>query len=290
MLDTLINRGAEPARWLLVAGIAYTLAATVWSFVAVPATTTPAVQPEQVPNVVERAPVNVNWIIAKNLFGKAGQAASTQSRRQPAVQTRLPLELQSVFVADYADDSAAIVAQRGKPGKLYRVGEQLPGSATLAEVHTDHIILRRAGTRETLMFPQRKSKIAQPTETAREPVDRSPGEPSQARRADPAPVGEAGEVISEFQQKLSSDPDGTLDELGIESVDGGGYRLGGATSSEYLRKTGLQPGDIIMSVNGQPVGDVEQDRLELADVLAQGSARIEVVRGSRRFFITVSLN
>ena len=51
----------------------------------------------------------------------------------------------------------------------------------------------------------------------------------------------------------------------------------------------MQPGDVILSVNGRPVGDLNQDRLELENVLAQGSARIEVQRGTRRFFVTASL-
>ena len=66
-------------------------------------------------------------------------------------------------------------------------------------------------------------------------------------------------------------------------------RLDHLAQSPYLRQTGLQPGDVILSINGQPVGDVERDRLELDNVLAQGSARIEVQRGDRRFFITASL-
>ena len=66
-------------------------------------------------------------------------------------------------------------------------------------------------------------------------------------------------------------------------------RLDRLAQSPYLRQTGLQPGDVILSINGQPVGDVERDRLELDNVLAQGSARIEVQRGDRRFFITASL-
>ena len=94
-------------------------------------------------------------------------------------------------------------------------------------------------------------------------------------------------------EKLASDATGTLDELGIESVDAdnrGGYRVGSASQNPYLRNAGLQAGDVILSVNGRPVGDIQQDQLELENIMAQGSARIEVQRGSRRFFITASLN
>ncbi|MDZ7669180.1 MAG: PDZ domain-containing protein [Gammaproteobacteria bacterium] len=83
-----------------------------------------------------------------------------------------------------------------------------------------------------------------------------------------------------------------MEELGVSAVSEGaaeGYRIGDLAQSPYLSQTGLQPGDVILSVNGRPVGDLDQDRLELANVLAEGSARLEVQRGTRRFFVTASL-
>ena len=60
-------------------------------------------------------------------------------------------------------------------------------------------------------------------------------------------------------------------------------------SRDLPAKPGLQPGDFILSVNGHAVGDIQADQLELENIMAQGSARIEIQRGSRRFFITASL-
>jgi len=310
--DSVISKGVEPVRWLLVAAIACTLATTIWSFFDAPVSpsvsTSPSAAPASSPG---RAPANVNWILSKHLFGEAGRAPAVDTAsNEPAVQTRLPLELQSVFVADEDADSAAIVAQRGKPGKLYAVGETLPGNAKLEEVLTDRIILRRAGSRETLMFPKTNAQfIASPVEgedeTASEPAaannTRSQAQSSRAPESATQPAAEPQTaetqdpmaVLETYTEKLAADAAGTLDELGIEAVDaaaGGGYRIGSVAQSPYLRQTGLQAGDVILSVNGRPVGDIEQDQMELANIMAQGSARIEVQRGSRRFFITASLS
>ena len=142
LFETLINKGAEPVRWLLVAAIAYTLATGIWSFFDTPETSTIQATQTKPKTEAQRAPGNVNWILAKHMFGEAGAAPeATQASDEPAVQTRLPLELQSVFVADEIDASAAIVAQRGKPGKLYTVGENLPGNVKLVEVLVDRISL-----------------------------------------------------------------------------------------------------------------------------------------------------
>ena len=306
--DNVISKGVEPVRWLLVALIAYTLATVIWSFFDTPAA--PMVAPEPAtsqPATTRRPPVNVNWILAKHLFGEAGAVPVEQaSNDEPAVQTRLPLELQSVFVADETSESAAIVAQRGKPGKLYAVGDMLPGNAKLIEVFTDRIILRRAGSRETLMFPKSQSQfMAEPIDLEEDQpvmVERgsdtstdnlSPGEkPGAAAVQDPSANTDPMQLVESYRQKLADDAAGTLDELGLETVDaaaGGGYRIGSVAQSSYLQQTGLQPGDVILSVNGRPVGDIQQDQMELANIMAQGSARIEVQRGSRRFFITASL-
>ena len=91
---------------------------------------------------------------------------------------------------------------------------------------------------------------------------------------------------------IDENPNEALSKLGIAPVAEGassGYRVGGLADSPYLSQTGLQPGDVILSVNGRPVGDIRQDRMEIDNVLAQGSARLEVQRGTRRFFVTASL-
>jgi general secretion pathway protein C len=314
LFETILNRAVEPVKWLFIVGIAYTLAMTVWSFFETPVRSSVATPQADSKTLNGRAPGNVNWIMAKHLFGEAGAVPEQRDsgNDEPLVETRLPLELQSVFVADDLEESAAIVAQKGKPGKLYAVGDNLPGNAKLVDVLTDRIILRRAGARETLMFFKLNDSqfIAtdDPEQTADRPAQSSNVTPpadgrTALSRQGPAKTNVQGtestdapgqqEILKSYREKLASDATGTLDELGIESVDAGnsgGYRIGSASQNPYLRNTGLQAGDVILSVNGRPVGDIQQDQLELENIMAQGSARIEVQRGSRRFFITASLN
>ena len=299
MFETLLDRGVEPAKWLIVAGIAYTLATTIWAFFDTPVDT--AVSPvAQRATTPARPAADVSWIVNRHLFGEVGAEPPPQAQtNEPAQQTRLPLELQSVVVDEETPErSSAIVAQRGKAGLRYRVGQTLPGNAKLEEVLDDRIILRRAGVRETLMFPKASTRFAVPEdEIAGAQAERGARTRTQAPSAQTNNQSDDGEtdpaaLVESYQERLATDPDSTLDELGIEAVDpegAGGYRIGNVAQSPYLRNTGLQTGDVIVSVNGRAVGDVSQDQLELANILAQGSARIEVQRGTRRFFITASI-
>ena len=278
----------EPARWLLVLGIAYSLATTALYFLSPPQGEQSLTQPSQ-PAAKTRRTQSIEDIVARNLFGAAQAGAVPQQVEERAVETRLPLELHGVFVAEDGEASAAIVAQKGKPGLLYTVGETLPGNARLIEVHTDHIVLRRGGARETLTFPEAKGGqfVANQTRQPR------PAPKPQVRQTI---VNEAAasprDVVANYRTMIDENPNEALSKLGIAPVAEGassGYRVGGLADSPYLSQTGLQPGDVILSVNGRPVGDIRQDRMEIDNVLAQGSARLEVQRGTRRFFVTASL-
>lgn len=309
-LSQVAARLVEPARWIIIGGIAFTLANTVLFFVApaesgsLEAGARPAVTTAD-----QRPAVSLNAILTRNLFGDAGQTATVVDSTVPAVETRLPLELRGVFVADQPEASAAIVAQKGREGMVYVVGETMPGNAELVEVNPDHIVLQRAGARETLTFPQIQEsgnligagEPELPVETYDEPVYEEPAyeEPVYEEPVyEDAAAGAAGtpspqDFVETYRDRMEADPQGALQDMGISPVSEGaaqGYRLDDvAASSPYLSQTGLQPGDVVLSINGQPVGNIEQDRRQIDNILAQGSARIEVQRGTRRFFVTASL-
>lgn len=294
MFETIVNKGAEPVKWLLIIGIAYTLATLAWSFFDTPISPVTVADANNGTSTSPRPAANVNWILGKHLFGEAGAAPVVSRRDEPVQQTRLPLTLQGVFMADENQASAAIVSQQNKPGKRYIVGDMLPGNAKLEEVFTDRIILTRAGVRETLQFPKSKTEFVAedyPDETIDDAdAQRELTGLQDAANADLAQSEAAPEeIVDQYRERLAEDPAAALNDLGVETVDGGGYRIGNLASNPLLRSTGLQAGDVILSVNGQPVGDISQDQLELDNIMAQGSARIEVQRGERRFFITASL-
>jgi len=295
-LNQITARLVEPARWIVIGGIAYTLASLVLFFIAPPETGATSNNRVALKTPDRRPAVSINAILSRNLFGEAGAtSADNVDNGAPTVETRLPLELLGVFVADEAQDSAAIVAQKGKTGELYLVGERLPGNAELIEVHAQHIVLRRAGGRETLRFPQLASK-GSVTASVNPPrsapaVTRAVRDSGAAAWTEETPT--PADFVASYREMLDADPDAALQEIGITPIADGetqGYRLDdSASASPYLSQTGLQPGDVVLSVNGQAVGNIQQDRRQIDNILAQGSARIEVQRGTRRFFVTASL-
>ena len=313
LLDAVSTRLAGPARWLMIAGIAYTVATTVLYFLSAPpgsrAATTADRPTGSSGSLRPAADIDINGLLTRNLFGSVdAEAVEAQADESPTVATRLPLELKGVFVADVAEESAAIISQKGKGGELYAIGADLPGNATLIEVLPDHVVLRRAGAREALYFPEQRDSGWAQTVNGDQPLGQTSGDDPYDGPNDQEAVGgivdtlettdaageaaDMGDVISAIRDQVDADPGAALDALGISPVEEGGasgYRLGNLAQSPYLSQTGLQPGDVIVSVNGRPVGDLNQDRMEIDNVLAQGSARLEVQRGNRRFFVTAAL-
>ena len=95
-----------------------------------------------------------------------------------------------------------------------------------------------------------------------------------------------------YRTRLQANPEQALSDIGLQPVSASGtrgYRVASLANAPQLAQTGLQAGDVIVSVNGRPVGNVRTDRMEIDSVLAAGAARLEVQRGERRFFLQASL-
>jgi general secretion pathway protein C len=240
------------------------------------------------------------------LFGRLQEvAAPTEVIDAP--ETKLNLELQGVFIAEDDKRSTAIIGQRNKLGELYSIGDRLPGNATLASVFVDHVLIRRGTRVEKLMFSEGKLNIAKATASTGSsqtvPGTRPGSTTSRAeleqirdrlRNAAPpnpeaGPVSNRGSGLQDYTRRLRQDPISALGEVGISAVsegESGGYRVD-ASAQSAIRQAGLQPGDVIVSVNGRPVGNVMNDTALIDQVMASSRVRVEVQRGERRFFLTV---
>ena len=78
-----------------------------------------------------------------------------------------------------------------------------------------------------------------------------------------------------------------MDAIGLIPVENG-YRVAEQHDSG-VGLAGLRADDVVTSVNGQAVGDVERDRQLFDEVAASGQARIEVRRDGRSLVMTFPL-
>ena len=307
----------------IVLGIVYTVAQATWFFVAGPAPL-PASAAGPQPNEDAAAGLGgsgreqppIEQLAAQHLFGQpAPDQPPSRAATEALRETRLSLELVGVFVADDDDASTALIARKGKPAEIFRVGDRLPGNAKLTTVYRDRVVITRGESRELIVFDKPDGWIASSPTPLPPPREAPSGEaplassplpgapPSAAReparsassRAAPAAQALARNWERNPRRDPRRDPRHALEELGVVAEDGvSGYTLGAVAERPELSHAGLRRGDRILSVNGRPVGGAESDwrpdGLEIDNLLALGSASLEVQRGQRRFVVTVALD
>ncbi len=196
-------------------------------------------------------------------FGRPeGESRVAEVVRRSAPETGLRLRLEGVLLAERPEDSGAIVAGSNGETAHYRVGDTLPGNAELAEVETGRILIRRNGRYESLAFDEQ-------TEDDTLVADASPGP------ADTSP----DEFLASAREQLDSQGAEALAAYGLSPADDGGsagYVYDG--SNAMLNAVNLRAGDVITAINGQRLGDLEQDKSLLESWRSQPQLDIEIER------------
>lgn len=220
-------------------------------------------------------PVDPMRLAALGLFGQ-GPVATTGAAVSDAPDTSLQLRLTGVFVSVDPQRSSAIVAEQNAPaGKLYRVNESLPSGATLESVYEDRILIRRGtGNPEVLRFEKTGLLNGPPPASALSPRLSGP-----AVSLSPSGPGIRG-LLNDAADAMARSPGSFLREMGLRISDRG-YEVGNDMPEEIRQAVGLQPGDKLMTVNGQSLGNPRQDRQVLESLKSGGTARVEVLRGGQ---------
>lgn len=221
-----------------------------------------------------------------HIFGNPEVAVVEVPKEVNAPKTRLRLELLGVMAASIAENSSAIISPKGGVGKNYRIGDVVQGRTKLAAVQQDQVILDSNGKLETLKFDltnkQGIQKSSKPTPSQRKA--RTSGSLKDRFRQ----VRTASDAVTLLRDEVSSNPAGALKQLGLETAaNGSGYKV--SNSSSMLTQLGLKSGDVILSVNGQMLGNLDDDQMLLEQVANSGQARLEIQRGNRRFVVNHTL-
>lgn len=271
------------AKWVLSVCVSYQLAVLTWLIIDQPVVVLPEASQGQADMV---AMPQSYGLAQRDIFGSAAQTALIPQQEIDAPKTRLRLLLMGVFVATDKTQSSAIIAEQGRDGKFFKVGDRVQGRALLSQVYEDKVILDNSGKFETLTFAETKKALQGITANTRKIGSASQPRPSsrsnkkefkQALRG----VRTAEQFVGFAKQQLE-DPQQAIENLGLQAT-GDGYVL--TPSSTMLMSIGMKPGDKLISVNGYQLGNPEQDKSIIDEVYASGSARIVIERGSRRMTI-----
>ena len=246
---------------LLILYLCWKLASIFWLLLAPPQVmqverVTLGSQQAQIPNIASFA-----------LFQEVGKTA--------VADESINLILQGVVVSSPSRFSTAVIKVNDLAAR-YSVGEMLTTTTyQLVEVYWDRVILRQNnGTTRELLFKGIENGLDQSivppaadTSSANNAVTQNM--PSQESHA-------FGQAVEKIQQ----DREQYLKDMGVTSGSGG-YEVSAKTPAALRNKLGLQPGDRIVSLNGQAVGQGQNDAQLLEQAKREGQVKLEIKRGDQ---------
>lgn len=258
---------------LAVVGIAWQAAQLTWLLLA----PSPVIAiPADANNANLPAPsataINPQSIANAHLFGISGASSgATDPNNLP--QSQMGLVLAGTMALEDPEAGYAIVGENAANAKFYRVGTVINGNARLHSVYADRVIIDRNGVLETLVLPRGAPSTA-PVPAARNVVTTNPVGENLRRIAanNPSALGEllrAQPVFSNGVQK--------------------GYRVYPGRDRQQFTRLGLQPGDLVTSVNGSTLDDPNRSTEILNTLTSSSTAQITVERNGVNQQLTLDM-
>ena len=256
------DRAAPILLVLLILYLCWKLASIFWLLVAPPQ----VMQVERIALGSQQA--QVPNIAAFALFQEVGATAAADESAN--------LLLQGVMVG-YPSQFSSAVIKMNEVADRYRVGENIANTSyQLAEVYWDRVLLRQSnGTTRELKFKGIENgldqSIVQPVANASSSFN---------NQVTPMPQSQEQNALGQAVQKIQQDREQYLKDMGV-NAGGEGYEVTSRTPTALRSKLGLQPGDRIMSLNGQAVGQGQSDAQLLEQARREGQVKIEIKRGDQ---------
>jgi len=270
---------------LLVLLLSYQLAQLTWRFTApdeavtisrVASTTTSRESDSGVTTTAHR-------IAALHLFGTTSSAPTAPTATIEAPPTRLNLTLRGLLASAIPEQARAIIAADGKE-RLYATGDALPGGASVKEIHTDHVILERAGRLETLGLPKERAMAS----TKPAPATRDNNKPQLIDQRNNQAMSA---IVRDYRERLSSDLATLGQRVQVAPVnkDGQfqGFRINRIDGRERkLRQLGLRRGDTVTAINGITLDSPYRGMEVLQSLGSASELNVEIVRnGAAKQFL-----
>lgn len=291
---------------LMILLLASTMANVTWKVMPLPGTPeAPAREIASVSDAPGTAPKATSYAAIANwhLFGDAKKAPPKVVKREPtpqvAPETTLRLTLMGVFASSDMQDAFAIIADASRQEETYRVDDAVPGGAILKEIYADRIILLRNNRYETLRLPKeglpdtgssRSTASRSSRSSVSSPRNQVARLPSSGTGVTTTVTGEAAAVLRDYREKLINDPQSVMNAVRAEPYRKNGqlagYRVFPGADRGLMDKVGLQPGDVVTSVNGIEL-DSPLKGLEIMKNLSDASeVSVNVVRnGATQTFV-----
>jgi general secretion pathway protein C len=272
-----------------VALCAWLLVRLIWLLVPRSAEVAPVAPAATAASAQSAATSIAQW----HLFGNP-QNVDLAARARSAPKTTLELVLRGTFALSDPKQGIAIIADGPRGERSYNVGDAV-GSATLAEVYADHVVLSHDGAEESLSLPRPEdhapdatasnTNSRQPGQASSMPPGYTPGRPApfQAPAANGASPALARASAADLARDVRFEP----------VFDGGhiaGARLSGSgAAAALMNQVGLRPTDVVTAVNGTQLANVANPQQLIEQLGNASSLQVTIQRDGRPATLTLNL-
>lgn len=214
-------------------------------------------------------------LLAAHLFGQVSQEL-TGGRLDNLPISSLNLILTGVIAS--GSGGYALISVNGQEQEPFAIGQTITAGAVLQAVYPDRVVIRRNGVLESLIL---------------EGTDQSPSGPGTPPAAfgltstglPPAGViqetGANHYTVERAMLAAQMQTPDFLRQAVIMPAAGGGFAVRGIRPGSLYAQLGLRTGDVIKSVNGQPVNTAD-DAIRLYQQMPNLSAvQMEITRGGQ---------
>lgn len=220
---------------------------------------------------------NINALTAANLFGQAAPAA-TQTTLENIPLSSLNLSLTGVMVTPAG--SFALISADSGPELPISVGQEITGGVVLHEVYSDRVLIRRGGATESLMLKEAGPSLPSGSIVTQARTPPRPA-PSATAGAEVQKLGANTYSIERDQINKQMQRPEFLSQALMVPHAGGGFLVREIQPGSLYEKLGLRVGDVINTVNGQPVNTVE-DVMKIYQQLSGANNASQVTLDVRR--------
>lgn len=220
-----------------------------------------------------RPPLDVASITNSHLFGIAAPDKPSAQDAANAPQSNIPLVLTGIIAADRPESGLAILGASPQAGKVYAVGDAVPGGAKLHSVFADRVVIERDGHLESLMLPRQ--------------VLAGPPPPSAGALPVQSPVGDRVRRLINEQPGLLADV--IRPQVSLRDGKAQGFRVYPGRMRLTFMKLGLRPGDLVTAINGTPLDDPARGEEILRTLSSSPEAHVTVVRNEQQQDLTLNV-
>ena len=215
-----------------------------------------------------------NVIFERNLFGGSkGEAPAPQEEVSleglPVALKVLGLKLVGTVVGDADVNLAIIDDQSTRKQDLYREGDQV-GRALVKKILRNKVVLNTGSGHEVLtMEPEEKGGSSS---ARQQPFASLPATPADSDELTREQIESALPEYTSLMQQIRVRPH-------FEAGKPGGFMIYNIDPGSIYAKMGLENGDVIKSVNGQPIQTTQQAVDFYNSLKAGGAVTLEIKRG-----------